>query len=254
MTTAILIFLISASTTQADQSFQNDVIRIQKNQSGIDQMISQMGRSVGFDPVQGANMPTQAANTDSPLFRIHTNLTAQRIHAGQILFGELVNRLVVGVDGSPVLIDLDVAQGGLSGLRLMGTAKQSATEGRIAIELTRLLLRTGSSVSIQATALDDDGAFGLTAQVLSDKTLAIAGSMATSFISGLTTAQQTQTSSAYGFNQVQPSSRNGILQGVAQTAADQSKRFIEEATKEKPVLILDARTSVSVLIQEDVRW
>jgi hypothetical protein len=102
-------------------------------------------------------------------------------------------------------------------------------------------------------ALDTEGAFGLTAQVLNGKALAVAGAMASSFIAGLASGQQSQTTGPFGFSQTQPTGRNAILQGVAQTAADQSKRFIEETTSEKPVLVVEALTPVTVFVQEEVR-
>ena len=89
---------------------------------------------------------------------------------------------------------------------------------------------------------------------LQSKAWAIAGAMAGSFISGLASAQQTQSVSAFGFTQAQPTGRNALLQGVAQTAADQSRRFVEDSTAEKPVLVVEPGAEVSVLIQEEVRF
>jgi NADH:ubiquinone oxidoreductase subunit D len=98
------------------------------------------------------------------------------------------------------------------------------------------------------------GAYGLEAKVFSSKALMLAGAIAGSFISGFAAAQQTQTTTAIGFQQTQPSMRNGILQGVAQTTADQSKRMIDEATAEKPVLVVEAGESVVAFFDEEVRY
>ena len=108
-------------------------------------------------------------------------------------------------------------------------------------------------IPVKAVALDDTGAFGLQAQVFSGKAIAVAGAMASGFISGFAASQQGQTQTPFGFSQVQPTVRNSLLQGVAQTAADQSKRLIEDATKESPVLVVDAGTPVTGLTQEEVR-
>jgi len=90
--------------------------------------------------------------------------------------------------------------------------------------------------------------------VLSQKALSVAGAIASSFVSGLAASQQSVTSNAFGFESTQRSPRNTILGGLAQTAADQSKRLIDEATSEKPVLIVEPNTSVTIMFQEEVRF
>jgi hypothetical protein len=165
-----------------------------------------------------------------------------------------VTRLVVGADGAPALVELDQGQGAFSSMRVMGMARQSGTAGRLSLEFQRLLFRTGRAISILGVGLDSEGSYGLVAQVFSQKAWAVAGAMASSFVSGLAASQQSQTVNAFGFSQAQPTGRNALLQGVAQTAADQSKRMIEEATAEKPVLVVEEKTSVTILIQEEVRF
>lgn len=72
--------------------------------------------------------------------------------------------------------------------------------------------------------------------------------------SGLAAGQQSQVVGPMGFSQVEPTGRNGVLQGVAQTAAEQSKRLIDDATAEKPVLVVKSGAAVTVWVQEEVRW
>lgn len=219
------------------------------NRGQIDQELKRLGFRDTKEPESGS----QDGKTKTSLFQIYGNLGATQIPQGKLLFGRLINRIVVGGDGSPVLIEFDPDQGFLSGLRAMGVARPASTQGRVALEMNHLLLRSGKSISIQAVGLDETGAQGVVAQVISSKALAVAGSMAGSFISGLASAQQSQIPTGFGFSQVASSGRNGLLQGVAQTAADQSKRLIEEATTEKPVLIVEPDTAVILLIQEEVR-
>lgn len=251
---AALGALVSAPAVQAlsETEFQGSLGRLQSRQHATDQLLKRFGAQSGFE-VGEERADAQSETKRGPLFKIHGELKAQAIPSGKLLFGQLVNRLVVGADGSPALIELDEGQGSLSKLRLMGTARQAGSPGRVSVEVNRLLLRSGQSVVVQAVALDEGGAFGLLAQTLSGKTLAVVGAVASSFVSGLAAGQQTQTAGALGFSQVPPTGRNALLQGVAQTAADQSKRLIEEATAEKPVLIVEALTPVTVLVQEEVR-
>ena len=76
--------------------------------------------------------------------------------------------------------------------------------------------------------------------------------MASSFVSGIAASQQTQAPTAFGFSQTERNGRNALLQGLSQTAADQSKRLIEDVTAEKPVLVVEAGTAVSVYL--DCEW
>jgi type IV secretory pathway VirB10-like protein len=134
----------------------------------------------------------------------------------------------------------------------MGKARQSSTPGRINLDFDRLLLKNGKAVTLQAVGLDESGALGLTADVFSSKALMLAGSMAGSFLSGYSAGKQTTSTNAFGFSQSQPTGRNSLLQGVAQAAADQSKRLIDEATEEKPVLVVNPGANVSILFKEGV--
>ena len=217
----------------------------------MDEVLRRFSLNAGLTPVEKEAGSTRDEEA-RPLFRVHDQLARTKLGPGRLLFGKLINRLVVGPDGSPALIELDEGQGFGGGLRALGTARQAGTEGRVSIELNRLILPS-RTVLIQATALDPEGAFGLEAQVWSHKAWAVAGAMASSFISGLATGQQTQTTSALGFTQVQSTGRNAALQGVAQTAADQSKRLIDDATADKPVLVVEAGAAVTVLLQEEVK-
>jgi hypothetical protein len=242
----------AAATDTTPNSYQRGLERLRGNQVQINRVLQRFG----IAPLNGA-AADHGGHDDSKkpsLFQIHDSLSQAQISPGKLYFGKTITRLIVGSDASPALVQLDPGQGFASGLRVMGTAKAAGTQGRVAIEITRLLLRGGRAVSIQGSALDIDGALGLPAQVISGKALAIGGAMATSFISGLAASQQTETANPFGFSQVQPTGRNALLQGVAQSAADQSKRLIGEATSEKPILIIEAETPVTILIQEEVKF
>ena len=247
----IFTLMLGSAAAWAGSSFHAKVERLRAGQSGVDQALRQLGRSAGIEVLGDARASGQAAPRS--LFQVHGSMERVRFQQGRLLFGRLLNRLVVGPDGAPTLIELDPDQNLGSGVRFLGMARQAGAEGRVGVEITRLLL-PGKSVALQAAALDLDGAFGLTAEVWSHKGWKVAGAMASSFVSGLAAAQQSQTTSPLGFSQVQPTGRNALLQGVAQTGAEQSKRLIEEATADKPILVVEAGVPVTVLIQEEVRW
>jgi len=198
-------------------------------------------------------MSLQAQEKPKSLYQVHGLLKNYLIPPGKILYGKLFTRLVVGGESAPAVIQLDDAQGGLSKIRLLGTASQSGTKGRLTVQINKLILKSGESINVQATVLDTAGAYGLEAEEFSGKALAVAGAVASGFISGAAASQQTQTTNMFGFSQPEPTGRNAIYQGLAQSAADQSKRLIDEATNQKPVLVVEGDTPLAVLIQEEVR-
>ena len=62
-----------------------------------------------------------------------------------------------------------------------------------------IVFRSGKVAAIKGTVLDEAGAYGLKAQVLTSKALMVAGSIAGSFISGYAASQQTTSQNAFGF-------------------------------------------------------
>lgn len=251
----LLVILIFASFTSAvaeDAEYQHRLSNLKANQAQTQALLNQLG---GFSsPKTTSGHEEEDERSQRPLFRVHAELRANRIRTGSVYHAFNQNRLVIGGESSPAILEITGEQGNLSGLRLIANARPSGTDGRIHLEVTRLLLRSGRVVNISAVALDPSGSQGLPAHVFSGKALAVIGSIASSFVAGVAASQQTQTSNVFGFTQNQTTGRNAILGGVAQTAADQSKRLIDEATSEKPVLVLDELTPIAVFFQEEVKF
>jgi hypothetical protein len=237
-----------------EAQYSAQIGRLKANEAVISNQLRSLRGRYGFAPDPSDAEPQSNSEAPQPkLITLHGEIRSRLLPTGKLLFGKTLSRLVVSGEGAPVLVELEPQQGGLSSLRVMGVARASATAGRVQIEFQKLLLPS-RAVPIQATALDSEGAQGLVAEVFSSKAWVLAGAMAGSFISGLATAQQTQSVSAFGYTQAQPTGRNALLQGVAQSAADQSRRFIEDSTAEKPVLVVEPSAEVTVLIQEEVRY
>ena len=235
------------------QDFSAQTRKLQENGDKIDAQMNAMGFLLGSKPIAALKHEDKAA-AQGHLFQTHGDATRLRAESGRVLIAETTNRLVVGVEGSPAILTIADNQGLFSGLKVLGSAKQGSTEGRLFIECERVIFRSGRALAVKGSVLDDAGAFGLKAQVLSSKALMIGGAIASSFISGYAASQQTQQTNAFGFSQPQTGTRNGILSGVAQTAADQSKKFIEDSTKEKPILVVEPKTKMSVYLDEEVRF
>ncbi len=247
-----LTFVVSVESASG-ATFGIATQEIAQQQRALDQALQGLGVSTPGSLGLGPKNP-DSSRGERRLFQVHAELKNLQAPAGRFLFGKVIQKLVVGSDGAPVIVELASDQGALSGLRLMGTARPSSSGDRIAIEFARILFRGGATGSIQAVALDESGALGVPAYVMSQKALSVMGAMASSFISGVAASQQTLVPNAFGFQANQPTGRNAILQGLSQTAADQSKRLIDEATAEKPVLILEPQTEISILVQEEVRF
>ena len=238
--------------TLADD-FSAKVDNLKKSQMALAQMISPYRALSGFKDSQ-SKIEGGDDERKSPILQMHNSPSRLQAQTGKLLFGKTFNRLIVGTDKSPVIIELKGNQQSFSQLRAIGTATQGSTPGRVSIEIQKIIFNGGSAKSVNGIALDKDGAIGVEAQVISQKALSVAGAMASSFVSGLAASQQSVSSNPFGFESTNRSPKNALLGGLAQTAADQSKRLIEESTSEKPVLIVEANTEVSIMIQDEVRF
>lgn len=251
-----LIFALSSQAIAASPSFEADLARLKTREATIDATLQGLSQQTGVSLTNGWRM--QSTNDGDgkavSLIRLHSDLTVLRLPVGKAITCRLRNRLVVGSEGSPAILVVAPNQGALSGVKVLGKARQSGTPGRVLMDLERLVFANGRAQVIKASALDDNGAYGLEAQVFSSKAIMLAGAMAGSMISGFAAAQQNQTTTAFGFQQSTPGLRNGILQGVAQSAAEQSKRLIDESTTEKPVLVVEAGQAVLVYFEDAVRY
>lgn len=242
----ILIILISTSAFAGD--YAQALKQLESRQYQIDQKMRGFGLSSEIPHEEKSDPEKQQS-----LLQIHNHLSFGYIPAGKLLFGKTHLRLIVGSEAAPAMILMEDRQGITSGLKLLGKARASSTEGRMVIDLDRLLLRSGKAIPIQASVLDESGALGLHAQVFSGKLWAAIGATASGFISGMAASQETITTNAFGFSEAQPGGRNATLQGLAKAASDQSKKLLEDATQEKPILIIESDTSVTVLVNEEVR-
>ncbi len=249
-----LFFALFSVRTQAEtaEQFQQSLKLLNQSQKMTQQKLIQLGvKSRGFNLGEKSQKDDERSQA---ILVVHNDAKQLRAQAGKLLFGKMLNRLVVSGEEVPAMIELDVGQGLFSDLRVLGKARVSGTEERISIDVNRIITKPGISIAVKGSIQDEDGAYGLSAQVLNSKALAMMGSIASSMVSGIAASQQTMAPNSFGFEQVRPSGRNALLQGVAQTTADQSKRLIEQMTKEKPILVTEAGTPVIVYLDEEVRF
>lgn len=243
----------SPSHALDEKEFRESLSRIAQQQELTDTRIQALGIK-GRSSDRTRREETSDSEKMPPLFQVHAN--PDRLHApsGSFVFGTLYNRVVLGSEVVQTVIQVNENQGIFSSLRVTGKARPSGVEDRVALELDRLILKSGRTISIRAIGQDEEGASGIVAQVLTSKSIAVAGSVLGSFLSGAASLLQTATPSGFGFSQVERSPGNALLQGASQVAADQSRAALHEATKERPVLILEAGTPVTLFFEEEVRF
>jgi hypothetical protein len=246
----IIVFVTLCSNFAVADDFDQSLASVKKVTRNLDLKL----KKLGIRPVGEADKDQGSSNKESDSFiQVYSSERPIVKAAGDYAYGKLETRLVVSTEQVPVVVRLNPNQGVLSGLKVLGSARPGSVESRIDIDLTRLVLRSGAVRPIQAVGLDKQGAKGIDADVVSSKALAVAGALAGSFVSGLALGSQTQETNGLGFSQTKPTGRNAILQGVAQTAADQSKRVLEESTKEKPILIAEPGETVVIYFSEEWR-
>ena len=247
----LIVGVLLIPAVRADD-YSDRVQALKKNQANLDQMISPFRSLSGFK--ESSALLGEDGEKKHPIIQFHNSPNKMQAEVGKLLFGRTFNRLIVGTEKSPVIIELKSGQQSFSDLRAIGTASQGSTAGRINIEITKIVFKGGSSKAVNGLGLDKNGAFGIEAQVISQKALSVAGAMASSLISGVAASQQTSSTNAFGFQSIQTTPHNALLGGLAQTAADQSKRLIEESTSEKPVMVVESNTEVAIMLQEEVRF
>jgi hypothetical protein len=245
------IFPLLGAPVPASENYSESAKNINQGISRTDAAMELLGLRPRSHLRSPAASPDESSS--APILQIVDATNRLVAPAGKILWGKSLGRIILSSDAHPLKLVLDPEQGLFSGLIVLGIAKASSTSGRVQMDLDRLVLRTGRTESIQGLGLDEQGALGVEAHVLSGKLSATGGALATGFISGLAAGSQSQVTGAFGYSQTEITPRNAILQGLSQAASDQSKRLIEDATRERPILILEPGAHVGIYLQQEVR-
>ncbi len=253
----VFVFVVAASASRAraaDAEYDESMSRINARKEKINRQIQELGFNLTKPDPNRTESDEGKPKKRPPRIQVHADLSLLRAPRGKTLLGRTTKRMIVGGEGSRAEVEIGDDQGLFSRLTILGNAIQNSTQDRLLVTFHSVMFRSGKNMKVTAIAQDDSGADGLKAQVFSSKALMVAGAMAGSFISGYVASQQTQSSNAFGFTQTPTTGRNAILQGVAGAAADQSKKLIDDSTKEKPVLVVERGTLVSVYFDEEVRF
>jgi hypothetical protein len=153
--------------------------------------------------------------------------------------GTLVKaKLVTGASDGPVRAELiqDVIVNGErlieSGSTILGNG--SSTEDRLFIRFDRLVKKDGSTLSIQAQALDrKDRIVGLKGNKVSTEAMKLVAGIGLNFVGGMSDALQ-ETDVKGGVAVRKSSMKNALLNGAAHAALDQSRELISSYKDKAP--------------------
>ncbi len=136
------------------------------------------------------------------------------------------------------------------GARIYGTAFAGRQRDRITVKFNNVVFQDGKTLKIDAIALSKDGSGGLTGTIVDSRNTKIFVGMATNFLSGLALGlQRTATNNVTGLSEVESSSRNAILNGVANTFQQEAKRIEKDVEGEKGYAIVLAGNELVVYFE-----
>ena len=136
------------------------------------------------------------------------------------------------------------------GTRIYGTAFAGHQRDRISVKFQSIVFQDGKTLKIDAIGLSKDGSGGLTGTIVDHRNKKIFIEMATNFLSGMALGlQNTTTNAVTGINEVQSSTRNAILNGVATTFQDQAKQIEKDAQNDQSYAIVLAGNELVVYFE-----
>ncbi len=225
-----ILFVGLHSWAVVDKSYMDGLKRLESSQRRADVLLRSLG--IQGHERQGPDRSKTKGESGSG-DQSAPRLAPLRIPSGKLLFAKTIHEIWVSSEEAPAIVQLDIGQGVLSGLRLSGIARRSGAKGRISIDLRSLHFRSGRTLTIRGQALDAKGALGLAARSSEADGLVVAAAVATSFA--------TQAADSV----------SGPFQGAAKTAIDRARHRTEES---ESVLVVPFGAAVTVFIQEEVRW
>lgn len=137
------------------------------------------------------------------------------------------------------------------GTRIYGTAYSGRQRDRIAVKFHSIVFPDGKTISIDAIGLSQDGSGGLTGTIINNRNKKMFVEMAVNFLSGLALGlQDTATNAVTGLTQIETSSRNAVLNGVANTFEKEAKRIQKEIDQAKGYAVVLAGSELVVYFEK----
>jgi type IV secretory pathway VirB10-like protein len=241
--------LVNYHSLSADDLNKHGVVIL----SGKDQSKSVQSRKIASQSYAGATGSDQG----QVISRKEQSRSDYVIPAGSkipvILDGDLNSEL----SQSPVTARLTSAftfQGRTllpAGTKVLGHLGQGQDSERIAVTFDQFVFPNGHQLSAQAFGIMPDGSPGIVGEFHSEKGMKMAAAIGSSFLSGAAGAYQSTQANSFGIQQPDNTSRNAILNGVAQSTLEQGKRFADDAQNKPGYVTAKSGASFQIYVEKE---
>jgi type IV secretory pathway VirB10-like protein len=138
-----------------------------------------------------------------------------------------------------------------AGTKILGHMGQGQDSDRLEVVFDQAVMPNGHQVSIKAAAVMPDGSPGIVGDRHTGRALQIAGALGSSFLAGTAAALETNQVNMLGISQPDNSTRNAILNGLAQTTLQQGKQFSDGAQKNRGYVTVQSGSSFQVYFEHE---
>lgn len=181
-----------------------------------------------------------------------------RLPMGYGVSVRLLNAILSTDSSTPVIAEVteDVyAHGTLSipaSTRAIGNASYDDSSRRIQLRFHTFVYPDGDQHQVQAIGLMADGSAGLSGEYQSGETKRQIGRFLGNFIGGFADGMKERQAAGQSGLPYEPGSiRNGVLNGVTLSAADQGKSYSEGLGQTKPMMSLSANQSFILFLEKE---
>ncbi len=138
------------------------------------------------------------------------------------------------------------------GTRIYGTAFAGKQRDRVMVKFDNIVFQDGKTIKVNAIGLSKDGSGGITGTVIDESNKQGFIAMALNFLGGTALGlQQTGTNAVTGLSQVEASSRNALLNGVASTFQSEAQKVKGDADNAKGYAIVLAGNQLFVYFEKE---
>ncbi len=196
--------------------------------------------------------------TASQLVRREGSSSGDKLPMGSTIPVRLVNQVISSDSGAPVIAEVTeeiLWKNSVvipAGTRVLGSASFDDTAKRLQMRFQTLVFPEGEQRAVSALALMPDGSSGLPGDYHSGQFSAQAGRFLGYFVGGLTSGMKDKTSQGqFGLPYEPGGLKNGLLNGVSQSATDQANQYAESMKNVHPYLEVSAGVPFFLYLEKE---
>lgn len=206
---------------------------------------------------QGAH-PSRNRNSNQIIRRSAQNSDSTgQIPMGSAVGARLLNAVVSANSSSPVIAAIssdEVSHEIPPGSKAIGTAKFDEAAKRISVTFHTIVYPDGEQHGVQGVAMMPDGSAGLEGNYSSGEGKRRFGRFMGTFVGGLADGMKARTEGGVFSGPIEPGSvRNGILNGVTQSAEDEAKQSSDSMGNTTASMSLPAGTEFIFYFEQEFR-